>query len=209
MTNEFVASLLQAVQKRMSTALGTTPRQLHRGRPDAKTYGGGACRFAGTWTNPATQRPAAISHEKLEELRQAYLPVSLDGDAVLFQCNRTDTGWVIELVNNEGVVKYPAKPAVIDKNSIAMVKLTPRVPCRQWIDWRTGDNLEAVDGKVCIQIEPGSTRFVEMRREKCICVKSDIARDNFLGLFSSAPRIGVVPSKTNNLGGTAVRLRMQ
>ncbi len=164
MTNEFVASLLQAVQKGCRLLLGQRHANSIGAARMQELAAAGHVDLLATWTNPATERPAAISHEKLEELRQAYLPVSLDGDAVLFQCNRTDTGWVIELVNNEGVVKFPAKPAVLHHNSIAMVKLTPRVPCRQWIDWRTGETLEAVDGKVWIQIEPGSTRFVEMRR---------------------------------------------
>jgi hypothetical protein len=115
------------------------------------------------WVNPVTDRPAAISHARLATLSQNYLPVLVRGDPVLFQCNRTRSGWVIELVNNHGVVKFPTKPAVIDKRAVASVALSPRLAGQELVDWATGEILETVGGLATIQIAPGSTRFVEMR----------------------------------------------
>lgn len=110
------------------------------------------------WTNPATGRPTAISNSRLKKLGEQVLPATIQGDPVLYQFNRTATGWIIELVNNNGVVKFPTQPAVIDPNAIANVSITPRIPCNRILDWRTGEPLDLQN----IQIPAGETVFVEM-----------------------------------------------
>ena len=65
------------------------------------------------WINPTTNRTTAISNRRLAELTDERLPVKLSGDDVLFQFNRTSDGWVIELVNNRGIVKSPNRPPIV------------------------------------------------------------------------------------------------
>ena len=111
------------------------------------------------WTNPATGRPAAISNERLRRLTQQYLPVEVTG-AVQYQINRTPAGWVIELINNLGVIKRPDRPAVIDARAIARVRLKPHVECRfvrEWRSLRTHDNPSLVD----VELGPGGIEYVE------------------------------------------------
>ncbi len=114
-------------------------------------------------TRPTTARSAAISPARLSELSRTYLPIVVTGDPVLFQCNRTRDGWVIELVNNQGVVKFPAKPTVVDENAAANVRLFPQSADQELTDWVTGQALPQTEGIAAIRIAPGSTRFVEIR----------------------------------------------
>ena len=84
------------------------------------------------------------------------------GDPVQYQVNRNRTGWVIELINNDGVVKEGRKPAVVHAQVIARVKLTPRFPWARAVEWETGTTLprsESVD----VEIPPGESRFVEFK----------------------------------------------
>jgi hypothetical protein len=110
--------------------------------------------------NPATGRPAAISNERLRRLTQEYLPIEVTGGPVQYQINRTPTGWVIELINNLGVIKKPDRPAVIDAKAIARVRLKPRVSCqfaKEWRSLRTHDDPSLVD----VELGPGGIEYVE------------------------------------------------
>lgn len=120
----------------------------------------GAVEVLKVWANPETERPAAISQERLRQIEQDALPIGVDGDPVQYQINRNQTGWVIELINNDGVVKEGRKPAVIHPQVIARVKLTPRFAWKQATEWEIGTALNK--GEVVeLKIPPGESRFVE------------------------------------------------
>jgi hypothetical protein len=112
------------------------------------------------WTNPGTGRPTAISHPMLQQLSQEFLPIQVTGQPVQYQINRTKKGWVIELVNNVGVIKQPAQPAVIDSNAVISVLLKPRFPCASAVEWRSGRTHQAPK-QLELKIAPGSSEFVE------------------------------------------------
>ncbi|MCX6864566.1 MAG: hypothetical protein NT050_16930, partial [Verrucomicrobia bacterium] len=61
--------------------------------------------------HPATQRPSAISEERLQRIANETLPVAVEGDPIQFQINRNRRGWVVELVHNDGVIKAGRTPA--------------------------------------------------------------------------------------------------
>ena len=65
---------------------------------------------------------------------------------------------MIELTNNEGVVKFPTKPAALDPKAIAKVRIDLKIPCQGPLDWRTGSALDPAQ----IAIGPGETVFVEL-----------------------------------------------
>ncbi len=113
------------------------------------------------WTNPATERPAAIANERLARLAAEYLPFSLEGDPVEYQINRTQSGWVVELINNAGVAKKPKEPAVVDPSAVAKVKIVPKTAVTRVREWRTGQEL-ATEPAINVEIPPGETRFVEV-----------------------------------------------
>jgi hypothetical protein len=113
------------------------------------------------WTNPATGRPTAISHERLTRLVADLSPVAVEGDLIQYQVNRTRRGWVVELVNNAGVSKQPDQPAAVDPQRIARVTLRPRMPIQSATEWRSGRTL-AADQPLQLMIPPGRSAYVEL-----------------------------------------------
>jgi len=112
------------------------------------------------WTNPATGRPAAIGNDRLQALAQQYLPIAITGDPIQYQINRTPRGWVVELINNRGVIKKPSQPAVIDAQAIAHVHLQSIVACQTAQEWRSGKT-HASPGPVDLDLGPGGIEYVE------------------------------------------------
>ncbi len=117
------------------------------------------------WTNPATRRPTAISNERLGRLAATLLPVEISGDSIQYQINRAPDGWVVELVNNRGVVKRPEQPAQIDPRQIARVRLKPAFRCYSAKEWRSGRNHEN-PRDLSVDVPPGATEFVELFTER-------------------------------------------
>jgi len=95
-----------------------------------------------TEINPSTNRPSAISNKKLTELTTRYLPIAVEGTTVEYQINRNKSGWVIELIHNDGVSKKGHLPAVTDETIIANITLTPRFPTDTYTIWRCGSEDE-------------------------------------------------------------------
>ncbi|NQV32369.1 MAG: hypothetical protein HQ515_06720, partial [Phycisphaeraceae bacterium] len=91
------------------------------------------------------------------------LPVHIQGDPVQYQINRTQTSWVIEIVNNEGIIKTPTEPMKKDATKIAQVTLTPHTPVTRVTVWGTKNSLPATS-PIHLAIPPGETRFVELER---------------------------------------------
>lgn len=112
------------------------------------------------WLNPDTQRPAAISRERLRKIERDTLPIGVTGDPVQYQINRSQSGWIIELINNDGVVKEGRKPAVVHPQVIARVKLTPRFAWSKAVEWETEHALSK-GHSVELEIPPGESRSVE------------------------------------------------
>ncbi|OQC03248.1 MAG: hypothetical protein BWX80_02878 [Candidatus Hydrogenedentes bacterium ADurb.Bin101] len=113
-----------------------------------------------SWINPDTGRSAALSNEVLARLCRDLLPINVTGDAIQYQVNKTPVGWVVELVNNLGVVKHKDQPAVTEPTAIARVTLNPRVKCSAIRAWRSGRTYETT-GPVLTDNGPGATEFVE------------------------------------------------
>jgi hypothetical protein len=117
------------------------------------------------WTNPATVRPAAIADARLKRLLRETLPVEVSGDPVQYQINRTPSGWVIELVNNAGVIKKPDQAATIDPNATARVTLRTKVSCRSALEWRSNQTYPKAD-EIRVDVGPGQSAFVELVCER-------------------------------------------
>lgn len=110
---QFIDGLRQALRsgsklllhKRHAEALGDRLKQLEPTGP---------VEVLPSWTNPATNRPTAVSNARLAQLIEEHLPVVVEGAPIQYQVNRNRQGWVIELVHNGGVTKRPDQPAVVD-----------------------------------------------------------------------------------------------
>jgi hypothetical protein len=118
-----------------------------------------------SWTNPATGRPAAIADARLKRLVRESLPVEVSGDPVQYQINRTSSGWVIELINNAGVIKKPDQAATIDPNATARVTLRTQVSCRSAIEWKSNRTYPKAD-EIRVDVGPGQSAFVELVCER-------------------------------------------
>ncbi len=112
------------------------------------------------WINPATTRPAAISDQRLARLIREAQPIEVRGGAIQYQVNRTPTGWVVELVNNQGVTKQPDRPAVVHPDASVRVTLKPKLRLASAREWRSG-RLYSKPKLVEISVAPGTTEFVE------------------------------------------------
>lgn len=121
----------------------------------------GAVEVIEPWVNPDTGRAAAIPDTRLAKLAAELLPIEVGGDPIQYQINRTDSGWVIELINNDGVVKTGRTPARVYPEVVSHVVLKPRVPIRQAREWITGQQMPGT-GTFSITIPPGESRFIEM-----------------------------------------------
>ncbi len=126
-----------------------------------RVAGQGRVEVLESWVNPDTGRPAAISNKRLRELAADLLPLTVGGDPVQYAVNRTPGGWVVELINNRGVIKRGDRPAVVDPNGLARVVLHPRIPVREARFWRSG-RVETRPGRLDLELGPGAVEFVEL-----------------------------------------------
>ena len=110
--------------------------------------------------HPATQRPAAISEERLQRIANETLPVAVAGDPIQYQINRNRRGWVVELIHNDGVIKAGRTPVRVFPERVAKVRLTPRFGTAKARDWQTGQTWEPAE-RIEIVVPPGETRYVE------------------------------------------------
>ncbi len=116
------------------------------------------------WTNPATGRQTAISNARLEKLAEDALPLEVTGNAIQYAVNRTPTGWMVELINNAGVIKQRDQPAVIDPAGIARVRVKCRLPWRSAKEIRSGRTHEPT-GAFNVTVGPGAVEFVDFRTQ--------------------------------------------
>jgi hypothetical protein len=157
---QFAAALQQAL--RGGSKLLLHERHVHAlGSRMAVLRDAGAVEILKPWTNPATGRPAAISNDRLAKLVAEYLPVAVEGDPVQYQTNRNRQGWVIELVNNRGVVKQPNQPAVVDPQAVVHVSLRPGFAVQAAREWRSNREFPP-DGPLSVIIAPGQSLFIQL-----------------------------------------------
>jgi hypothetical protein len=89
------------------------------------------------------------------------VPVKISGD-VEYLINRTANGWVVTLLNNNGVSKPQQGMAQVDRN--ASVTVTIAAPgVRSAIEWTSDTALKVDKGNVMLQIAPGSLAIIEIQ----------------------------------------------
>jgi hypothetical protein len=112
------------------------------------------------WMNPETGRSTTISDQALQRMTREFLPIEVTGDPIQYQINRTTRGWVVELVNNLGIIKNPDQPAVTDSEAVARVRLKSANRCLSAVEWRSGQTHERPK-QLEVTLGPGSTEFLE------------------------------------------------
>ena len=78
-----------------------------------------------------------------------------------YEVNRNANGWVIELVNNAGVIKKPDEPVKFDSSAGVVVSIHSKVRCSSATEWRT--NLHWDKPKdIRIELGPGKLSYLEL-----------------------------------------------
>lgn len=155
----FVVALFDAL--RAGSRLLIHPRHAEAlGADLARLQGTGAVEILEPWTNPDTGRPTAISNQRLAGLVAEHSPITLQGDPIQYQINRNATGWVIELVNNDGVIKTKDQPAIVDPAKTARVRLQPKFEYEKSLQWTAAEWI-LLDPNAEITVPPGEAVFVE------------------------------------------------
>ncbi len=163
---EFDAAFRAALEHALRSGCRVLAAARHRdalGADFARLARLGALEVLAPWVNPATGRTAAIADERLASLCEEYVPIEVDAPFydVQYQLNRLPGGWVIELVNNNGVAKKRDQPAVTNLRRWGReVLLAPRFAYTAMKEWRSGLDHEPVDA-IAVDIDPGETVFVE------------------------------------------------
>ena len=155
----FVDALSQALQHGSRVLMSARHQKMLGGQFDVLKRKG-SVQVLEPWTNPETGRSTVIGPDQLNWIMKRFQPIQVSGDPVQYQINRTETGWVIELVNNWGVIKKPDQPAVIVSDAVAHVRLKPWTKCACALEWRSGVKMERA-GQVEVNLLPGGSEFVE------------------------------------------------
>jgi hypothetical protein len=112
------------------------------------------------------ERITPLAAHLLAHLVSGASPIKVDGD-VEYLVNRTDTGWVVTLFNNNGVYKPQQGLAQIDREAhvTARVSLAGEsvTSAREWIsDTALRFDKEKGQSSVALQIPPGGVAIVEL-----------------------------------------------
>jgi hypothetical protein len=103
-------------------------------------------------------------------------PVNVSGE-VEYLINRTTRGWVVTLINNNGVFKPPQGMAQVDRNAIVPVTVALRgQKIQSAVDWVTDKPVTVTNDLVNLELSPGSIAIVELNamneRVSRLCLKS-------------------------------------
>ena len=89
-------------------------------------------------------------------------PVAVAGD-VEYLINRTERGWVVTLINNNGVFKPQQGMAQVDRSAVVTAKISLHGQLVQTAqEWTNDQKLEVENGKVSLNIPPGGVAIVEL-----------------------------------------------
>jgi hypothetical protein len=90
-------------------------------------------------------------------------PVKVNGD-VEYLINRNASGWVVTLLNNNGVFKTQQGMAQVDRNAYVSVGITVSgQPIRSASDWISDQSIPVSGNQVTIRIAPGGVAVVELK----------------------------------------------
>ena len=113
--------------------------------------------------NPPTMQRRAISNDHLAQLSAQYLPIRVTGDPIQYQINRNRCAWVIELINNQGIIKKPDQPALVEPQKSAQVELWPRTPIQSVSQWSQAQDIAlGAVVPIPVTVDPGESVFLEL-----------------------------------------------
>ena len=110
------------------------------------------------------ERMTPFAAHMLAHVFSEAAPVKVLGD-VEYLLNQNESGWIVTVINNNGVIKPQQGLATVDRHASANVKI--RMPGKSILsatDWISDTQLKvASEGEVNLQIPPGGISIVELR----------------------------------------------
>jgi hypothetical protein len=113
------------------------------------------------------ERITPFAAHTLAHIFASATPVRVTGD-VEYLLNRTGTGWVVTMLNNNGVMKPQQGMAQVDRNAYVNVTIAlPNQQIQSAMDWTTDKNVEVKtqNGQqlLNVQLAPGGIAVVEIK----------------------------------------------
>jgi hypothetical protein len=117
-------------------------------------------------TVPQTGRPAAISNQELAQLNSTLMPLAITGAQVQYEINKNAEGWVLELINDNGLTKIPWLPATSDPTQVANVTIQSRL-AGNWAayDWQTNQLIPMSSTYWSVSVAPGGLKYMQFLPE--------------------------------------------
>jgi hypothetical protein len=96
-------------------------------------------------------------------------PIKINGD-VEYLINRNAEGWLVTLINNNGVYKPQQGMAQVDRSAVVTATITlPSQEIKTATDWVTEQNVEvknqAGGSVIHISIPPGGVSIIQLKTE--------------------------------------------
>jgi hypothetical protein len=105
------------------------------------------------------ERMTPFAAHMLASVVEQAVPLKVMGD-VEYLINKTATGWIVTLLNNNGVFKTQQGMAQVDRSASVTVTIGPKI--QSATEWISDAPLKPENGIVKIQIPPGGVAIVEL-----------------------------------------------
>ena len=123
--------------------------------PEKETKESLRARYEATRLLPHEERLIQKTRMLLGRLCAEYMPVKITGN-IQYTVNRTKTGWIVGLFNNEGATKTNITPVVIDPSKSQAVTVRLREgSVKASSEWCEERDVPVQDGAVRVEIPPG------------------------------------------------------
>jgi len=93
----------------------------------------------------------------VDKVKNEVVPITVKGNVQVLY-NKNSKGWVVTLINNNGVYKFPGQKEVTKQEEAAPVTLEPKFKWANANEWLTGQKLS----ELSIIVPPGDIRIVEI-----------------------------------------------
>ena len=109
------------------------------------------------------ERITSFAAHMLAHVFADAVPVKVTGD-VEYLINRTASGWVVTMLNNNGVFKTQQGMAQVDRSAYVNVTIAlTGQQIKSAVEWTSDTPLKVEGGSVSVRIAPGSLAIVELR----------------------------------------------
>jgi hypothetical protein len=109
------------------------------------------------------ERVTPFAAHMLTHLFSDASPIRVVGD-VEYLVNRSSTGWLVTMLNNNGVFKPQQGLAQVDRNAYVTARIDlGATQIQSGVEWLSGEKLTVQNKNVAVRIAPGGVAIVELR----------------------------------------------